>query len=456
LAIWNFLIFILPVAGMLAEVIIIDNMMKKLKFISGAFLLAMSAQVSYAAGNFVKLFCDSTIRLDYIVAGDSEKSFVFLDRMHKFGGWAGRRSNLDRVPYLGNGIVTVTDSLSGDTIYRHSFSTLFREWQSTPEAKVAAKSFQNTFLVPMPRRNARITVELLDDRHNVVAANTHYYTPGDILMKRSGTEGKAPYRYLSKGGDPDKVIDVAILAEGYTTDEMDAFYKDAGRAVKALLSHEPFKSRKNDFNFVAVATPSEDSGVSVPRFNEWKKTSFGSNFDTFYSARYLTTGNVFDIHESISHVPYEHIIILANCPVYGGGGIYNSYTLTTTGHDKFEPVVVHEFGHSFGGLADEYFYEGDVMEDSYPLDVEPWEPNITTLVDFSSKWEPQLKKGTPVPTPRTEADKYPVGVFEGGGYSFKGIYSPADRCRMRDNEWQGFCDVCAHAINTLIDFYVKQ
>lgn len=416
---------------------------------------ALHAVTCRAAEDFDRHFCDSTLRLDYIAAGNAEKSFIFLDKMSKSDGWAGRRSNLNRVPYVGNGIITVTDSLSGDTIYRHSFSTLFREWQSTPEAAATSKSFQNTFLVPLPKHPARITVELLDNRHNAVASNTHLFYPGDILIHQAVRDNLAPFRYIHKGGEPRKAIDVAILAEGYKKTEMDTFFRDAERAVEAMLDHEPFKSRSKDFNFVAVATPSDDSGVSVPRMNDWKKTAFGSNFDTFYSDRYLTTANVFDIHDAISHVPYEHIIILANCPVYGGGGIYNAYTLTTTGHDNFKPVVVHEFGHSFGGLGDEYFYEGDVMEDSYPFDVEPWEPNITTLVDFGSKWKSMMGKDTPVPTPRADADKYDVGAFEGGGYSSKGIYSPADRCRMRDNGWPSFCKVCETSLNSLIDFYVK-
>lgn len=278
-------------------------------------LLLLSAFVVFyrmagmADVSFEKVFCDSTLRLDYIAAGNSKESHVFLDRMHKFGGWAGRRCNLDSIPYVGNGIVTVADSLSGDTIYRHSFSTLFREWQSTPEAAVTSKSFQNTFLIPLPRRAARITVELLDGRHDVVASNTHLYSPDDILIKESDTRGKSEYRYLRKSGNAEDVIDVAILAEGYNASQTEAFYRDAEKAVTAILSHEPFKDRESCFNFVAVATVSEDEGVSVPRKKEWKKTSFGSNFDTFYSDRYLTTGNVSDIHESVSHVPYEHIII---------------------------------------------------------------------------------------------------------------------------------------------------
>ena len=121
----------------------------------------------------------------------------------------------------------------------------------------------------------------------------------------------------------------------------------------------------------------------------------------------------------------------------------------------FRPVVVHEFGHSFAGLADEYFYDDDVMTDTYPLDVEPWEPNISTRIDFASKWEDMLGKGTPIPTPTAESERYPVGVYEGGGYSAKGIYRPADNCRMRTNEYPTFCPVCQRAIQRLIEFYTE-
>ena len=160
------------------------------------------------------------------------------------------------------------------------------------------------------------------------------------------------------------------------------------------------------------------------------------------------------IHNALAGIPYEHIIILANTDVYGGGGIYNSYTLTTAHHPMFKPVVVHEFGHSFGGLADEYFYEDDTMTDTYPLDVEPWEQNITTRVNFASKWEDMLPPHIPVPPPVAQQKNYPVGVYEGGGYSFKGIYRPAYNCRMKTNEHPEFCPVCQRAIRRIIEFYV--
>lgn len=417
------------------------------------FGLALAAGATASAEvNFSEAFADSTLRIDYITGGNATDSHILLSRQSKMPGWAGRRHNLDKLLLTGNGTVTVSDSLTGDTIYRHSFSTLFREWQSTPEAKVTSKSFENTFLIPLPRRTAKITVELLNDRHETVASNSHYYSPADILVRPSAPANPAPARYIHKGGSPEEAIDVAILAEGYTPDRMEEFYAYAQKAVDEMLSYEPYRSYRDRFNFIAVATPSADSKLTVPREEKWTDTAFGSHFDTFYSDRYLTSPEVFAMHDALAHVPYEHIIILANSPVYGGGGIYNSYMLATTRNKWFLPVIVHEFGHSFAGLADEYFYEGDVMEDSYPLDVEPWEPNITTLVDFPSKWQKMLKKGTPVPTPVADAEKYPVGVYEGGGYTFKGVYRPADRCRMRDNMWPTFCPVCAAAIERLILF----
>lgn len=201
---------------------------------------------------------------------------------------------------------------------------------------------------------------------------------------------------------------------------------------------------------------SQDSEVSIPRQNIWKNTLVGSHFDTFYSDRYLTTSNVKDLHDALAGVPYSHIIILANTDTYGGGGIFNSYTLTTTGHPSFAPVVVHEFGHSFGGLADEYYYKGgDIFDTMYSLDVEPWEPNITTLVDFKSKWESILKPNTPNPTPEKDTKKSPVGIYEGGGYVSKGIYRPAADCRMKTNTCKEFCPACQRAIEQIIRYYTE-
>lgn len=416
--------------------------------------LLIALCMSNHAQEFTAFFEEKSLRMDYLFTGDATTQEISLDKLSSWEGWAGRKHRLGELPLEGNGQVEVSDEATGQIIYRTSFSSLFSEWLSTDEAQTTRRSFEATFLVPYPKQPVKVKVSLLNARHEVMSAMTHRVDPKDILIHAMG-QRITPHKYLLKSGNPDRCVDVAICAEGYTADEMELFYKDAQVACDALFDHEPFKSMKSRFNIVAVASPSLDSGVSVPRLGEWKQTAFGSHFSTFYSDRYLTTLQVKSIHDALAGIDYEHIIILANTDEYGGGGIYNSYTLTTAHHPMFRPVVVHEFGHSFGGLADEYFYDNDVMTDTYPLDIEPWEQNITTQVHFDSKWKDMLPKGTPNPTPVNQKEKYPVGVFEGGGYSAKGIYRPAYNCRMRTNENPEFCPVCQRALRRLIEFYTE-
>ena len=199
--------------------------------------------------------------------------------------------------------------------------------------------------------------------------------------------------------------------------------------------------------------------MSAHKHNAWRDTALNSTFHTFYSPRYLTTNSVHLIHDALVGIDYEHLIILANTDTYGGGGIYNSYTLTTAHNPMFKPVVVHEFGHSFGALADEYFYEQAAhTEGTYKLGYEPWEQNITTLVDFESKWKDMIDKGTPIPTEPTDKrkEKYTIGAYEGGGYMTKGMYRPAVICRMRDNVATQFCAVCQRAIERVILYNTEQ
>lgn len=426
------------------------------RFILSAISAGVAAMPLLAAVDFDKHFSDTTLRIDYIFSGKKGSPSVSVDGLEYQPGWAGRRHNLDFVPFEGNLQVVVKDSASGDTIYVNSYSSLFQEWLHTPEAELHQVSMENTFLVPAPRHEADITVTLLDNRREPMAVTTHHVKPDDILIRRPDTSAPVAHRYIHRSGAPDKKIDVAILAEGYTTAEMDSFYMHAEKAVASILSHEPFKSRADEFNFVAVASPSKESGVSVPKNGKWKDTAFSSHYSTFYSDRYLTTTAVKSIHDALRGIPYEHIIILANEYEYGGGGIFNFYTLTTARNPQFWPVVTHEFGHSFGGLADEYFYAGgDVMDETYPLDVEPWEPNITTLTDFDAKWKDMVPDAV-IPTPTEGTPEGKVGVFEGGGYRTHGVYRPVDRaCRMRFNDAEAFCPVCQRAISTLIDFYIS-
>ena len=417
-------------------------------------ILCFCTSIGSFAQNFADYFQNKTLRVDYIFTGDATQQAIYLDELSQLPTWAGRQHHLSELPLEGNGQIIVKDLASNQCIYQTSFSSLFQEWLSTDEAKETAKGFENTFLLPYPKQPVEVEVTLYSPRKKTMATYKHIMRPDDILIHKRGVSHITPHRYMLLSGNEKDCIDVAILAEGYTEKEMDVFYQDAQRTCESLFSYEPFRSMKSKFNIVAVASPSTDSGVSVPRENHWKQTAVHSHFDTFYSDRDLTTSRVKSVHNALAGIPYEHIIILANTDVYGGGGIYNSYTLTTAHHPMFKPVVVHEFGHSFGGLADEYFYDNDVMTDTYPLDVEPWEQNISTRVNFASKWKDMLPSGAPIPTPIAEKKKYPVGVYEGGGYSAKGIYRPAYDCRMKTNEYPEFCPVCQRAIRRMIEFYV--
>ncbi len=379
-----------------------------------------------------------TLRLDYIFYGNDKSSGIALSELRSFEGWAGRRSHLDQLPLQGNGCITMRDSL-GNVLYCCSFSSLFQEWQTTEEATRTDKSFENVFLVPMPEGKAEVCIELFDTHGRRAASLTHPVNPSDILIRP--VTGLAPCRDLLISGPVEECIDVVIVAEGYTAAEMETFYKDARTAMNSILSHKPFDRLKKRFNIRAAGLESRMSGVSIPGKGIWLDTPLHSHFDTFYSDRYLTTPHVKDLHDALAGIPYEHIIILANTDNYGGGGIYNSYTLTAAHHKLFRQVVAHEFGHSFAGLADEYYYD-DQYGDYYPADREPWEQNITTMADFGSKWQDLLGKDG-------------VSVIEGGGYKSKGVWRACEDCRMKTNVADGFCPVCQRAIERMIEFYTE-
>lgn len=411
--------------------------------------------IKSVAHSFEDFFLEKALRVDYTFSGNNSNQQISLNELVELPLWVGRHNNLSTLLRDGNGQIIVTDAETKECIYQDSFSSLFQEWLTTDEASKISKSFENTFLIPFPKKEIDIEVKLREKNGEYKTYIKHHLDPNDILIKKTGDKNNNKYSIIHEGDTSKQNIHVVFLAEGYTMAEMPKFRQDAQKACNAILAHQSFNKYSDRFTFRAVESVSEDSGVSIPRENKWENTVFSSHFDTFYSDRYLTTTHVKDIHDAIAGIPYAHIIILANTDTYGGGGIYNAYTLTTTGHTDFEPVVVHEFGHSFAGLADEYFYNNDIFDDTYPHNIEPWEPNITTLTDFSSKWKSLLKANTPIPTLEKDSIKYSIGVYEGAGYSAKGIYKSATDCRMRTNTCIDFCPACSDAIERLIKFYTE-
>ena len=407
------------------------------------FILFALTGTTIEAQNFNDFFTDNTLRIDYTFAGNKQEQHIAVDQLNAIPKWYGKRQHLSELPVEGNGQITVRTHSTGKVIYRNSFSTLFQEWLSYDESKSISRSFENVFLVPMPKDTVEVTLELRDNRRQVMASLTHQVVPTDILIRHIGEKDVTPYITLQQAADTNRCIHLAFIAEGYTKDEMATFIKDADTAVEAMFEHEPFKSMRDRFNIIAVEAPSAESGTSEPAKGIWKNTALHSHFDTFYSDRYLTTLHLKDLHNWLAGTPYEHIIVLVNSSKYGGGGILNSYNLTSTHHLYYKPVVVHEFGHSFCGLADEYAYEQEDIP-MYPHDIEPWEPNITTKVDFAKKWQDMLH----------QKDKA-IGLYEGAGYSLKGVYRAYPDCRMRTNQNPEFCKVCLRALIRLINFYTK-
>lgn len=416
------------------------------KAIAAACSLYFLTTTPLRAQTFDEWFCDSTLRLDYIFAGDNRQQHIFLQQTQKAPLWAGRKSRLAEAPLRGNGQLRLTDHQTGRLLYVHTFSTLFQEWQATEEATRMERAFETSYMVPLPRRTVDITVTLTNFHDSVVGRLTHTLDPTDMLIRQAGV-ATVPYHYIWQGDsllNLTRCIDLAIVAEGYTAGETDKFHRDCQRAVNALFAHEPFSTLKNRFNIVAVTPLSTDSGPSIPRRGHWSRTPAATHYDTFYSARYLMTERMHRLYDLLTGIPFEHVIVMVNSSLYGGGGIYNQLLVTTSDHPTFSQVLVHEFGHSYAGLADEYEYGND-PEPMYPADTEPWEPNLTTKVDFQQKWADML----PDPTGR-------LGLFEGGGYQTKGVWRPSLDCRMKTNESPDFCPVCSRAIRHITDFYTGE
>lgn len=412
------------------------------------FILLLCALSGYAQ-QFDNYFEDKTLRLDYIFAGNSSEQHAFLSEIIALDKWHGRVENLSVTPIQGYGQVKVFDQQTNELIYILPFGSLFQEWLTLEEAKTIDKSFENSFLIPFPKQKVVVQISFFNDQQQEQIVLKHEIDPKDILIRKV-FDVKNDYEIIhqSKIKHP---IKIALVAEGYTADEMDLFMQYAHKTVDYLFEHQVFKKYADYFEIAAVKTISVDSGISIPSKKQWLNTALQSNFDTFYSERYLTTLHMKLLHNQLENIPYQHIIILANTDFYGGGGILNSYSLTTTKNKEFAPVVVHEFGHSFAGLADEYFYENDVFENAATLGVEPWEKNISSLVDFSSKWKTLVVDETPIPTPHSIHKQVNIGAFE--GLPGNGLYIPTLNCRMKANHPKDFCVVCSAAIEEMILFY---
>jgi len=421
-----------------------------MKFIFTIVLVFFSAFLFSQQIKFDDYFENQTLRVDFIHAGNSDTAMVYFEQLKKEPFWGGSHVNLIDTFYYGEYRVLVFDAVTDKLLYSRGYSTLFHEWQATVEAKEMNRSFYESVIVPFPKRNVRVVIQERDRTNVFFDIFEIEVSPVNMFIKKDLAYDFETYTLIDNG-DPAKKVDIVFLAEGYTEDQVDKYKQDVQKYVNHLFSYEPFKSNKAKFNIHVVISISDESGTDIPGDSIWRSTILNSNFYTFGTERYLTTQDYKTVRDLAALVPYDQIYILTNTAKYGGGGIYNFYNLCVSDHNSAPAVFVHEFGHGFGGLADEYWDSDVAVDDYYPINVEPADPNITTLVDFNSKWADMIDTNTPIPTPATAKYRTTVGVYEGGGYVEKGVYRPEQNCIMQSLAYP-FCNVCQRALLRMIEF----
>jgi hypothetical protein len=401
----------------------------------GQFLISRAQPVDYDS-----YFTPERLRVDLVFTGNARQQDVFLHSLHKEQLWTGSKTRL-AVPFSYGEYQYKVYASNNLLLFSKGFNSLFSEWITTQEALEKDKAFSTSLWMPFPKEPVLFEISRrVAQTGKWVPLKTFRIDPKDQLIR----EEKPVYtaEALLQNGPVENHVDLLFVAEGYRAGELDKFRKDAARFAQYLFEYEPFKSRKTDFNIWILPLVSEDSGPSLPQHDFWAHTALYSAFHTFYLERYLTLPDFSLLAKAVSGAPFDALFVLVNSTRYGGGGIYNYYGIGTSDHPLSKEVFVHEFGHSFAGLADEYYESEVAYLDMYPTDVEPWEANITTRVDFASKWEDMM-------------DIPGVGLFEGAAYMAKGMYRPAEDCRMHTNRAPAFCPVCQRAIERIIDYFTK-
>lgn len=419
-----------------------------------SFSEAAAQECSVIQPDYNTYFTPDRLRVDLVFGGNSTQQNVYLASLAYEPRWSGSKTNLVDTFNYGEYYMKVK-SKDGKTIYSRGFNTLFQEWRCTAQALTNTQSYCSSYVIPYPKDTVQLSIhERVKEtgKYNELFNTT--INPDDKLISREKCN-TFKVDSLIYNGDVKNKVDLLFIAEGYTKEQMPKFRADAKRMADYMFSMHPYSKHKEDFNIWVVESLSAEEGTDIPHKNVWKNTVADSHFYTFYSDRYLTAPNHTTVCKIASNAPYDALYVLVNDATYGGGGIYNFYGLSSSDNKWAEPVFIHEFGHSFAGLADEYFDSSTSYDDTfYNINVEPWEPNITTLVNFESKWKDMLDANVVIPTPDTTALQV-IGVYEGGGYLAKGIYRPVMECRMKTNTAPGFCQVCSRAIERMIEFYTE-
>ncbi len=469
---------------------------------------------SHAQGKFDRYFIDKTMRIDFFHIGNAEEEMATLDQVYEQGIWAGSLQNLIDPFDNGRYYAKIYDLDSGELIFSKGFDSYFGEYKTTSKALNGEKrTYHETALVPYPKNKIKFVLEVRNKKNELHPFFSQEVDPASVDVKKDPLAKAVKVYELRKNGNPHNKVDVAIIVEGYSLQEEEKLQKDFQRFTEVFFSHEPYKSYASRFNIYGVFKPSEESGCDEPRMGVFKNTAIRATFNSLGSERYLLTEDNRSLRDVAAHVPYDALYIMVNHKRYGGGGIYNLYCTFTADNQWYKYLFLHEFGHSFAGLGDEYYTSSVAYNDFYPRGIEPTEPNITALLDPDNlKWKELVSPGINIPTPwekdafdemdlayqkiRTEindkiaelkranaspeeiaekeleseqlsknhaekVDAYlaksayfaKIGAFEGAGYSSQGLYRPMLDCLMFTKGDKPFCKVCEMAVIRVIEYY---
>jgi hypothetical protein len=489
-------------------------MMQKAAF---ALMTTTIFTIGASAGEpFERHFEDSTLRIDFHHTGNAEEEIVAIDKLYRQGRWAGPLEKLIDGFSYGRYLVEAHDSASGSLLFSKGFDSYFKEYSTTDAAAAGTmKTYHESVLLPFPKRPLKVTMTARRrDGTSVILAETTV-DPASIEIATEPPTADVLVVEAHIGGPPHEVLDIAILGEGYSPAEAETFKADLGRAAEILLANPPFAAHRARISVRGVLAPSSESGCDEPTRGVFRSTALGVTFNSLGSERYMLTEDNRALRNIAANAPYDALIIMVNHDRYGGGGIYNLFCTFTAHSEWADYLLLHEFGHSFAGLGDEYYSSSVAYNDYYTHGREPEEPNITALLDPENlKWRDLVDPGTELPTPwekegydredtayqeeRTilnqaiadasqsgaPAEKITeledneirhaaihaqwaqeylarsrwagmVGAFEGAGYSSNGLYRPMLDCLMFSRRVQPFCRVCERAVEAMILRYTE-
>ena len=451
--------------------------------------------------DFDRFFTDRTMRVDFFHTGGLGAEIISLDRVVSDGPWAGSVTQLVDETNLGTYRVDVYDATEDQLLYSRGFASIYGEWETTGEAREMHRTFHESVRLPWPKAPIRIVLQKRNALNGFEPFAELDVDPVDRHVIPADLAPLGTVWTVFEHGPPQEKVDLVVLGEGYTADELPRFHDDVRRLVGRLFEYEPFKGRRGDFNVRAIDLPAAESGISRPHGGKYRRNPVATQYSIFDSERYVLTLDNRTFRDVLSAAPYEFAVILVNEKQYGGGGIFNLQATAVVGSEFADYLFVHEFGHHFAGLGDEYYTSPVAYETGAVEHPEPWEPNVTALHDPARlKWGDLVTPGTPLPTPwakeRFEAhardvlsrrqrlieDRAPeeafdalfreqrvvetdmlssmeysgtVGAFEGASYEPRGLYRSEIDCIMFSRNMLRFCAVCRRALERIIDLYAS-